>query len=213
MAVLSQVVNQQPEPLTKIRPDVDPMLASICTRAMAKKPEDRYPSMSALAADLDAYLRNGAAQTIKQPPRWRSLRIAVGAGGIAALVFLGVIIFIRNRDGSTTKIEVPADATIEVRLDGERPGDQGAGQDFHVATVMGAASTRDLCPAIRWPQESRAHPQVEFQVLRRPSPHGRSEIKEATSAKAWSPTWRRGKRRPLSSPTSRESKLVGLPFR
>jgi serine/threonine protein kinase len=54
--VLSAILHQEPEPLTSERPDLDPRLERICRKAMAKRIEDRYSSMHALAEDLDRYL-------------------------------------------------------------------------------------------------------------------------------------------------------------
>jgi len=58
---------------------VPPALNRICMRAMADKPDDRYPTARALADDLDAWLR-------RQDGRKRTgsiRRIAVGAGLVA----------------------------------------------------------------------------------------------------------------------------------
>jgi hypothetical protein len=37
----------------------------------------------------------------------------------AACLMFGIIILIRNKDGSTTRIEVPANATVELQQDGK----------------------------------------------------------------------------------------------
>jgi serine/threonine protein kinase len=42
---------------SSLRPGVDPALDAICAKAMAKKPEDRYPSMKAFAAALIDFLK------------------------------------------------------------------------------------------------------------------------------------------------------------
>ena len=57
LAVAGKILTQDPLPLTAHRPDLDPRLEAICRKAMAKKIEDRYPSMSALAAALTDYLK------------------------------------------------------------------------------------------------------------------------------------------------------------
>src|SRR5262249_6173212 len=68
LAVVHQVLNEAPPAPAQLRPDVDPALAAVCARAMAKAPADRFPSMQALAAALTAYLKGDrpAARTI--PP-------------------------------------------------------------------------------------------------------------------------------------------------
>jgi formylglycine-generating enzyme required for sulfatase activity len=57
MAVLGQVLTQEPEPPSKLRPGLDPALEAICLKAMAKRPADRYASMQELAEALTGYLR------------------------------------------------------------------------------------------------------------------------------------------------------------
>jgi serine/threonine protein kinase len=63
LAVVSQVLLDEPAPPSARRPDTDPELERICLRAMAKKADQRYPSASALAAELTAYLKNQAPTT------------------------------------------------------------------------------------------------------------------------------------------------------
>jgi serine/threonine protein kinase len=56
--VLGQIVFAEPVPPSRHRPDLDPLLEAICLRAMAKKVDERYASMSELASELTAYLRS-----------------------------------------------------------------------------------------------------------------------------------------------------------
>ncbi|MBC8868632.1 MAG: serine/threonine protein kinase, partial [Planctomycetes bacterium] len=55
--VLSQILADEPEPPSTHRPGLDPRLEAICLKAMAKRPEDRYESMTELATALDDCLR------------------------------------------------------------------------------------------------------------------------------------------------------------
>jgi tRNA A-37 threonylcarbamoyl transferase component Bud32 len=64
-AILYQAVHSQPVPPHQPRPDVPRALEAICLRAMARRPEDRYPSCDALADDLRRWLVN---DTRPQPP-------------------------------------------------------------------------------------------------------------------------------------------------
>ncbi len=57
MAMLSQVLLDDPPPPSKFRPELDPELEAICLKAMAKKIPDRHASMTELAAALQDYLR------------------------------------------------------------------------------------------------------------------------------------------------------------
>ncbi len=48
-AVIYQVVHEEPTPLSELRPEVNTELEAVVARAMAKKPDDRFPTMKALA--------------------------------------------------------------------------------------------------------------------------------------------------------------------
>jgi predicted Ser/Thr protein kinase len=56
-AVLGQILTQEPQPPSELRPDLDPALEAICLKAMAKKLSQRYASMRDLAAALGGYLK------------------------------------------------------------------------------------------------------------------------------------------------------------
>ncbi|TWU05281.1 Serine/threonine-protein kinase PknB [Symmachiella macrocystis] len=56
--VLAAILYQEPPPPSSHKPDVDPQLEAICLKAMAKKPEERYPSMEDFAESLTEYLRS-----------------------------------------------------------------------------------------------------------------------------------------------------------
>jgi formylglycine-generating enzyme required for sulfatase activity/predicted Ser/Thr protein kinase len=59
--VLGKVLFAEPPLPSQRRPGLDPELDVLCLKALAKAPEDRYPSMKAFAAALAAYLRPGGA--------------------------------------------------------------------------------------------------------------------------------------------------------
>ncbi len=61
VALLFQVVFQEPARPSKICPEVDPRLEVICLKAMAKTVEQRYPSMLHLADALAEYLQDSPA--------------------------------------------------------------------------------------------------------------------------------------------------------
>jgi serine/threonine protein kinase len=61
LAVLCQVVLDEPPPPSSLRKGIDPELESICLRAMARKIKDRYASMAELADALLGFLRKGPA--------------------------------------------------------------------------------------------------------------------------------------------------------
>ncbi|QEH35280.1 Serine/threonine-protein kinase PrkC [Aquisphaera giovannonii] len=64
--VLFHAIHHQPPSARTVAPEVPRALASICQKAMAKRPERRYPSCRALAADLRRWIGGGP-----PPPRRR----------------------------------------------------------------------------------------------------------------------------------------------
>jgi serine/threonine protein kinase len=54
--VVRQVIDGEPEPLLAVDPGIARPLASICARAMAKRPADRYSTALELADDIGRYL-------------------------------------------------------------------------------------------------------------------------------------------------------------
>lgn len=58
--LMVKIVMDPPPPPTRFRADLDPALEAICLRALAKKPDDRYPSMREFAAALEAWLAGTA---------------------------------------------------------------------------------------------------------------------------------------------------------
>ena len=69
LAVMAQVMTQQPVPPSRLRRDLDSRVESVCLKMMAKKSQDRFPSMLAVAEELETILRNPVAkeETTKAP--------------------------------------------------------------------------------------------------------------------------------------------------
>jgi serine/threonine protein kinase/formylglycine-generating enzyme required for sulfatase activity len=75
MAMLSQVLLDEPPPPSQFRPDLDRALDAICLKAMAKKTVDRYASMADMATALADYLRGSPQQApppVSAPPPSKS---------------------------------------------------------------------------------------------------------------------------------------------
>jgi hypothetical protein len=93
--VLRQAAHDPPPPPSQFRPDLDPALEAICLRAMARRPEDRFADVAALAAALAAWLGEGAAPAA--PPRSRPAarrrgrRWALGAGLVGAALAVALL--------------------------------------------------------------------------------------------------------------------------
>ncbi len=56
LELIERVKSGPPEPVREIDPHAPEELVEICEKAMARNASDRYPDMSAMAADLEAYL-------------------------------------------------------------------------------------------------------------------------------------------------------------
>jgi predicted Ser/Thr protein kinase len=64
MAVLTQLVLEEPAAPSTYRPEVDRALEAICLKAMAKKADDRYASMHELVVALTEYLKQGSGDAV-----------------------------------------------------------------------------------------------------------------------------------------------------
>ncbi len=86
--VLAKQAGGEPDPVQTVRPEVPDAVAAIVTRALAKRPEDRYPSAGDMASDLRAAMGEPArlSGTTPMPGSWlppgeRAPSPAAGASG------------------------------------------------------------------------------------------------------------------------------------
>src|SRR5262249_31210864 len=93
METLDQVRNREPASPRKVRPEVPRDLETICLRALAQEPDNRFPSASALADDLRRFLghqRVGARPVTWRERTWRWCRrnpmLAGLTAGVAVLL-------------------------------------------------------------------------------------------------------------------------------
>jgi WD40 repeat protein/serine/threonine protein kinase len=98
-------------PPRQVHREVDPGLEAICLRAMAREPEERYPSPLSLAADLEHWLADEPISARREPlsrraRRWgRRHRTAVtGAAVVLVAVVVIVILYASEQARSKTKI-------------------------------------------------------------------------------------------------------------
>jgi eukaryotic-like serine/threonine-protein kinase len=90
--MFSAILRDDPPPLTERAPDAPEELSRTVSRALAKKPQDRHPTASELAADLRDVHRVTAAPPAEILPEpspataSRSLTMLVFAGGLLALL-------------------------------------------------------------------------------------------------------------------------------
>jgi serine/threonine protein kinase len=93
--VLAQVLAVEPPSLATLRPDLEPQIVAICQQAMAKKPAERFRTMSELAAALLAFVRSASV-----------------AGVSESSVLVG-----RASPGSGHPADIPAEQSYQVKLE------------------------------------------------------------------------------------------------
>jgi hypothetical protein len=99
MTILQALLAKPPPPLAEIAPDVPPELATIVAKAMAREPDQRYPTARELVEDLRRY-QNGqmvgvhrytARELFKRWARKHKGALTVATIAFLALVVIGVI--------------------------------------------------------------------------------------------------------------------------
>ncbi len=101
--ILAAVEAAPPKPIAELEPDVPDDLASIIGKAMARKPDDRYPSAGELAAELRRFIdgrlveshRYSGAELLR---RWlRKHRAPIGVAAVALVVLaIGGVVAVRK---------------------------------------------------------------------------------------------------------------------
>ncbi len=110
LATLNALVTQEPIPPSRFKPGLDPALEAICLRCMAKRPEDRYPSASALAETLAAYTRGGRGTPAK-----------IGRGlAVVLLIFAAAVLLFTITHPGDQEATVEGVATNTPPLDTEQ---------------------------------------------------------------------------------------------
>ncbi|MEJ2379518.1 MAG: protein kinase, partial [Pseudolabrys sp.] len=94
-AVYYSILNEDPEPPSQINPAIDPKLEAVIIRALAKDPEDRFPSAAELAAELRA--RRSGASTGRGSSLLR--RLAIPGAIAAALVLFFIVNPFKDKSG------------------------------------------------------------------------------------------------------------------
>jgi serine/threonine-protein kinase len=92
--VLRRIVNETVRPPRALVPDTPPALEAICLKAVAKRPEERYDSVTTLARDLRSWLADEPVSVCREPlprrlGRWvRRHRTLVAAAGVVFMICL-----------------------------------------------------------------------------------------------------------------------------
>jgi tetratricopeptide (TPR) repeat protein/tRNA A-37 threonylcarbamoyl transferase component Bud32 len=110
----------------QVRRDVPPALEAICLKAMALKPQDRYVSAKAMAADVERWLADGPVSVYQEPlvarlARWgrrhRTFVASAGALLITAVVALTIsTVLISREQARTLKQQQQADKNFKTAL-------------------------------------------------------------------------------------------------
>jgi serine/threonine protein kinase len=132
-ALARAIMDDQPPPVTAVRPDVDPALAAVVDRAMARNPQHRFPSATEMLAAvrgapstptrpatkvLHAPLTTapGSAVYVAPPRRaWsRQTKILVGAGAGAAALATTIVLLALDSPASRPISPEPVSTTVAV---------------------------------------------------------------------------------------------------
>jgi serine/threonine-protein kinase len=124
--VLKRVHSGDFPPPRQVKPQVPPALDAVCLKAMALKPEDRYPSARALADDLEHWLADEPVAVYRDPTLGRAARwgrrhrtLVAGLAGllVTAVVALAVsTVLIAAEQARTVEQRRQADANFQTAL-------------------------------------------------------------------------------------------------
>ena len=130
------LVRDEATPLQRLRPDIPPRLAGYIARMMSKDPRQRPESMRDVMEVMAQYSDGSQLSDMVQGgrefaetyaadlhhPRRPSKLIATGlAGLIGAVVIAGIIITIKNPDGTETKLKIDNGSEVEIDLSQQSP--------------------------------------------------------------------------------------------
>ncbi|HEX3130889.1 MAG TPA: protein kinase [Thermoanaerobaculia bacterium] len=85
-AVLRSLLEDRPEPLARLRPEVPPELERIVARMLARSPADRYPSAAEVVADLAAFQAPPSA--VRRHPLLGAALVVLGASALGLAAYL-----------------------------------------------------------------------------------------------------------------------------
>jgi serine/threonine protein kinase/tetratricopeptide (TPR) repeat protein len=111
-AVVYSILNEEPEPVNRVRPDLPPGLGKIIVRALAKDTDRRYQNTAQLIADLQRVreeLRTGRPDRTMRSFSWSRVLVAV----IAVVVLIGMAISFSLLRSFLTSQGTPAERTRE----------------------------------------------------------------------------------------------------
>ncbi|MBA2542651.1 MAG: protein kinase [Deltaproteobacteria bacterium] len=120
MSILQEMLKAPPPPLTEIAPDVPRELATIVAKAMARAPDQRYPTASGLVEDLRAFQNGKMVGTHRYSAgelfrRWAKKHKGALATAVVAFVVLAVVgvLAISRVVSANREAQVERDAAVE----------------------------------------------------------------------------------------------------
>lgn len=166
--VLKNLLEREPPPIRHLNPRVPRDLETICTKAMARAAEDRYPTAGAFAADLTRFLSHEA--ILARPPsflerlvrlahRRRSAFVLAGAVLLAALLGAGVTSEVQRRAARRSRLQ-----SIEELLGGAAVRELSPTRQSELRELLRDARSSELQAADR--EDPLAELEREFQRLR-----------------------------------------------
>lgn len=147
--VLRQVADVEPTPVRRRSPDVSRDLETICLKAIAKRPADRYASAGEFAADLERYL---AGRPVVARPVSLPTRLARWSVRHSIAVLLGTALFAGGGLAAAFAVGAMNDDRVRVALETDPPGARLAifPLDSRTGAPVPDAVRRSSAPADIW---------------------------------------------------------------
>jgi hypothetical protein len=154
LQVLAALFKGAPPPPSQIAPEVPPAVESICLKAMARDPADRYADASELAADVEAYLDEGAVSAHSESLRETLTRLARRHRGSLLATVVAFVLLLVAAAGAAGLVQTFWDraAAAEARSDSAKAAADAAAEEAATAAdvtsrVRAAAAALDAAGA------------------------------------------------------------------
>jgi serine/threonine protein kinase/formylglycine-generating enzyme required for sulfatase activity len=116
-SVMGQIIEKQPTPPSQYRPGLDPRIETVCLKMLAKKPQDRFGSLSVVATELAAIVRDQAIKPAPTPRRNSRTWWAVGSAAVAVGVLAAAVVLYMKVGKTLVEIDIK-DPGIQVAFKG-----------------------------------------------------------------------------------------------
>jgi WD40 repeat protein len=150
--VIHNQIHTEPDPPSRHRPDVPKDLETVCLKAMAKRPEDRYPDCQALADDLRRWTEGEPItarrlSAVERLSRWarKNRTVAALTGALAAALVIGAAVSLGFAVVAGTQARRAERAASDARAEQQRADQErqkADGERKEAETQRGIAATR-----------------------------------------------------------------------